>query len=178
MWTDNPTLHVNAFLNFVRKDFHLANELVHVAVAIETAFSDTLFAVLACVAFFGLVPLALYGSWVIPRAVSAADLGGPLNFVIIPLAGALLGLAISAVVFLPLSLLAERFSFRRWWCTVVLLTFSLVAIVVVASVCFSRAGGQPTRWLPVLVCTGLAFYLVGGFLVYLCCIAVCRRVFP
>jgi len=42
MWTDNPTLHVNAFLNFVRKDFHLANELVHVAVAIETAFSDTL----------------------------------------------------------------------------------------------------------------------------------------
>lgn len=135
-------------------------------------------AVLACVAFFGLLPLVLYGSWVIPRAVSAADLGGPLNFVIIPLAGALLGLGISVVVFLPLNLLAERFNFRVWWRTVALLTFALTAIFVVAAVCLSRSGGQATRWLPVLVCTGLALYIVGGFFVYLCCVAICRKMFP
>jgi hypothetical protein len=135
-------------------------------------------AAIVCVAFFALAPLTLYGSWVIPRAVSAADLGGPLNFVIIPLAGALLGLAVSVVVFLPLSLLAERFSFRRWWRIVALLTFSLTAIVVVASVCFGRADGQPTPWLPVLVCTSLALYLVGGFFVYLCCVGLFRRMFP
>ena len=140
--------------------------------------SRHVFAVLACITFFALVPLALYGMWVIPRAVSAADLGGPLNFIIIPLAGALLGLAISVVVFLPLSLLAEYYSFRRWLRIVALLTFSLTAIVVVASVCFSREGGQPTPWLPVLVCVSLALYLVGGFFVYLCCVAVCRKMFP
>ena len=140
--------------------------------------SRHVFAVLACVAFFGLVPLVLYGSWVIPRAVSAANLGGPLNFVIIPLAGALVGVVISVVVCLPVSLLAERFSFRRWWRIVALLTFSLTAIVVVALVCFSRASGQSTAWLPVLVCTSLALYLVSGFFVYLCCVAVCRRMFP
>jgi len=44
MWSENPTLHVNAFLNFFRKYFHLANELVHVTVPGKTAFSDTLLA--------------------------------------------------------------------------------------------------------------------------------------
>ena len=46
--------------------------------------SRHIFAVLACVVFFAVVPLALYGSWVIPRTISAADLGGPLNFVHYP----------------------------------------------------------------------------------------------
>jgi hypothetical protein len=27
MWSDNPTLHVNAFLNFVRNYFHLTKEI-------------------------------------------------------------------------------------------------------------------------------------------------------
>lgn len=135
-------------------------------------------AVLASVAFFALVPLALYGSWVIPRAVSAADLGGPLNFIIIPLGGALLGLAVSVVAFLPLSLLAGRFGFRRCLRTVAFISFLLTAFVVVAAVCFSRTGGQETNWLPALVCSALALYLVGGFFVYLCCVAVFRRMFP
>jgi hypothetical protein len=129
---------------------------------------------LACIAFFAVAPLVLYGTW----AFSAADIGGPLNFVIIPLAGALIGLTVSVVIFLPLSLLAERFTFRRWWRIVALLTFALTTIVVVATICFSRAGGQATPWLPVLVCTSLVLYLVGGFFVYLCCVAVCRRMFP
>ena len=140
--------------------------------------SRHVFAVLTSIAFFALVPLVLYGSWVIPQAVSAADLGGPLNFVIIPLSGALLGLAIAVVIFLPLSLLAERYSFRRWWRILAFFIFTLTAVVAIAAVCFSRAGGQPTPWLPVLVCTALSLYLVGGFFVYLCCVAVCRRMFP
>jgi len=140
--------------------------------------SRHLFAALASVAFFAVVPLVVYGSWVIPRAVSAADLGGPLNFVIIPIAGGLLGAALSVVVFLPLSLVAERFSFRRCWRIVTLLTLSLTAIAVVAAVCFGRAAGKPTPWLLVLVCTSFVLYIVGGFFVYLCCVAVCRRMFP
>jgi hypothetical protein len=137
--------------------------------------SQHVLAVLASVAFFALVPLVVYGSLVIPRAVSAADLGGPLNFVIIPLGGALLGLAISVVAFLPLSLLAERFGFRRWWHTLAFIAFLLAAIVVVAAVFLSYAGGQETNWLPALVCSSLALYLVGGFLIYLCCVGVFYR---
>jgi hypothetical protein len=142
---------------------------------IQKVFQHVL-AVLASVAFFALVPLVVYGSLVIPRAVSAADLGGPLNFVIIPLGGALLGLAISVVAFLPLSLLAERFGFCRWWRTVAFIAFLLATIVVVAAVFLSHAGGQKTNWLPALVCSSLALYLVGGFLIYLCCVGVFHRI--
>jgi hypothetical protein len=42
MWSDNPTLQVNAFLDFFRNYFHLANQLVHVTVPGKTPFSDTL----------------------------------------------------------------------------------------------------------------------------------------
>jgi hypothetical protein len=136
------------------------------------------FAVLACVAFFALVPLMLYGSWVIPRAVSTADLGGPLNFVLIPLAGSVLGLAVSIVIFLPLSLLAERYGIRHWCWLCAACTVALIPVVVVAALSVNRAGGQATRWLPVLVCTALALYLVAGFLIYLGCVAMGRKVLP
>ena len=137
-----------------------------------------LFAILACAVFLGLLPLVLYCSLVIPRAVSAADLGGPLNFVIIPIAGTLFGAVISVVIFLPLSLLAERFGFRRWLRIVTLLTFALTGIVVVASLCFSRADGQPAPYLPILLCASLTLYIISGFFVYLSCIAIYRRMFP
>jgi hypothetical protein len=135
-------------------------------------------AVLCCVAFFAAVPLALYGSWVIPHAVSAEDLGGPLNFVIIPFVGALIGLAVSMMVFLPLSLVAERFGFRRWWQTVALLTGALTVCVVFAAVCVGPATAPVSGWLVLLIAASLGLYLVGGFFVYLCCIGVCHRVFP
>src|SRR6185503_14459152 len=73
--------------------------------------------------------------------------------------------------FSPLSLLAERFGFRRWWRIVTLLTFALTGIVVVASLCFSRADGQPAPYLPILLCASLTLYVISGFFVYLSCIA-------
>lgn len=129
-------------------------------------------------AFFGIVPLVLYGSWVIPRAVTGADLGGPLNFVIIPVAGALLGLVTSTLFFLPLGLLAERFRFRRWLCTVTFLALSLTAAVVIAAFCLGRSSERPSPWPGILVFTSLALYPVGGFFLYLSFLAVGRRFFP
>jgi hypothetical protein len=136
------------------------------------------FAVLVCVLFFALVPLVLYGSWAFSRAVSAADLGGPLNFVIIPLAGALLGLAVSVVVFLPLSLLAERFSFRRWWQVVASLTGALIPGVILGAIFVGPADAPVTGWFVVLLSASVGLFIVGGFFVYLSCIGICRRLFP
>jgi hypothetical protein len=158
----------------IRKTFHQRNQFV---ITIRKVARHVI-SVLCCIAFFAIVPLALYGSWVIPRAVSAADLGGPLNFFIIPFAGALIGLVISVVVFLPLSLVAEHFSFRRWWQTVALSTGVLTVIVVIAAVFAGPTEARVTGWLTLLIPAGLGLYLVGGFFVYLCCIGIGRRMFP
>lgn len=82
------------------------------------------------------------------------------------------------MVFLPLSLVAERFGFRRWWQTVALLAGALTVCVVFAAVCTWPATAPVSGWLVLLIAASLGLYLVGGFFVYLCCIGVCHRVLP
>jgi len=128
--------------------------------------------------FLAAMPFTLYCAWVIPPAVSAADLGGPLNFVIIPLMGGIVGAVISVVGFLPLSLLAERFSFPRWL-QAVGASAALLTLILISVWIYGGAPNAAPPWAGWLVLgTSICLYAVGGFFAYLCCLAVCRRVFP
>ncbi len=125
-------------------------------------------------AFLAVVPVALYGALI----VWSDDLGGPLNLVIIPVASAIIGFAISLVAFLPLSLLSERLDFRRWLRVVGFSAGTLLAVVAPGWIYIGITKTE-SRLLGLVSAGGsLCLYLVGGFLVYLCCLAVCRRVFP
>lgn len=131
-------------------------------------------ALVSSTVFLAVVPVILYGALI----VWSGDLGGPLNLVIIPVASALIGFAISLVAFLPLSLLSERFDFRRWLRVSGFSTCALAAVVAPGWIYIGITKTE-SRWVG-LVSAGGSFclYLVGGFFVYLCCLAVCRRVFP
>jgi hypothetical protein len=135
-------------------------------------------AVLFTASLCAALALTFYCAWVIPGAVSAADLGGPLNFVIIPIMGGLVGVAISVFTFLPLGLLAERFNYRRWFQVVASLC-GVLALVVIAGwfsvedlKAESRLSGSH------LIVGSMCLCYVGSFLAYLSCLGVCRRLFP
>ena len=137
-----------------------------------------LVAVLLMPLVFGVAALALYGGVVFYNATSAADLGGPLNFIIIPVFVGLHGAAISVVVFLPLALLAERFGFIRWLqVSAVLSVVSIGATVVVA---LSKEARQflNEENARMIVAAILWLTLVEGFTIYLSCLALFRRFFP
>jgi hypothetical protein len=115
--------------------------------------------------------MAFYGGLI----VWTGDLGGPLNLVIIPVMSAIIGLGISLVAFLPLSLLAERFGFRRWLQTVGGLSAALAGVVVLAWI-FIVSMKLQNHWLRTfLVVGGLCIYLTGGLFVYMCCLAICKK---
>jgi hypothetical protein len=115
--------------------------------------------------------MALYGALI----VWSGDLGGPLNLVIIPITSAIVGLGVSLVVFMPISLLAEYSSLQRWRQTVGGLLVALTAIGVLAWIFVGTIKPQNRVFLAV---GSVCLYFVGGFFVYLCCLAVCRRIWP
>jgi len=121
--------------------------------------------------FLTIVPIALYGVLI----VWSGDLGGPLNLVIVPVVSAIVGFVISLVVFVPVSLLAESSSLRRWQYVVAALLVALTGVVVVAWI-FVRGSTQQYRLF--LLWGSFCLYVVGGFFIYLCCLAVCRRIWP
>ena len=127
-------------------------------------------ALICSTGFLTIVPIALYGGLI----VWSGDLGGPLNLIIIPVVSAAIALVIGLVVFVPVSLLAESSNFRRWLSIV---SASLVALTgVVVAWFFVGSIKQQNRVF--LVGGSLCVYFVGGLLVYLCCLAVCRRIWP
>ncbi len=121
--------------------------------------------------FLTIVPIALYGGLI----VWSGDLGGPLNLAIIPVMSAIIGFGISLVVFMPISLLAESSSFQRWRHIVGRLLVALTAVVVLAWIFVGSIKPQNRVF---LVVGSLCLYFVGGFFVYLCCLTVCRRIWP
>lgn len=131
-------------------------------------------ALVSSTALLAVVPVILYGALI----VWSGDIGGPLNLVIIPVASAIIGFTISLMVFLPLSLLSERFDFRQWLRVIGFANGALVAVVVLGWIYIGITKPE-SRWPGLVSAVGsLCLYLVGGFFVYLCCLAVCRRVFP
>ena len=137
-----------------------------------------LLAVVFSSGFFAVLTLVLYFAWVFPPAVSGYDLGGPLLWVIFPAMGGGVGAVASIIAFLPLSLLAERLGFHRWLQAVGSLAALLVVLAVLAWVRRGASTAEPP-WtdLPILI-SSMFLYAVGGFFVYLCCLALRRRLFP
>lgn len=135
-------------------------------------------AIICSAGFRAFLPLALYCVWVIPAAVSAADLGGPLNFIIIPVLGGLVGVALSIVVYFPLSLLVVRFNFSRWFRVVGILT-ALLTLIVLSALIWGGISNSQHHWPAWLVIGSImCLYAVGGFFVYLSCHAVFRKMSP
>jgi hypothetical protein len=135
-------------------------------------------AVLFTASLCAALALTLYCAWVIPGAVSAADLGGPLNFVIIPIMGGLVGVTISVFTFLPLGLLAEKFNYRRWFQVVASLG-GVIALVVIGGWFSGEELKTESRWSGSLFIVGsMCLFYIGAFLAYLSCLGVCRRLLP
>jgi len=127
--------------------------------------------------FLAALPFVIYCAWVFPFAKSAADLGGPLNFVIVPLAGGIGGMASSLIVFLPLSLPAQRAGLRRWvkWTGI----FTAVLMLVIAGTwLYDFAYKKDLRTIPLALVASMLLYWIGGFFVYVCCISAGRKVLP
>jgi len=135
-------------------------------------------AVLFTASLCAALALALYCAWVIPGAVSAADLGGPLNFIIIPIMGGVVGVVISVFTFLPLGLLAERFNFCRWFQVVASLCGILALVVITGWFSVEDLKTESRRSGSFLIFVSMCFCYVGDFLAYLSCLGVCRRLFP
>ena len=138
----------------------------------KRGLSRHILALFCSTGFLAVVPVALYGGLI----VWSGDLGGALNLVIIPLTSAIIGFVISLVAFLPCSLLAERSSFRRSQRMVGRLLGVLTAVAVVGWIFVGTMKPQ-NHWLGLFLVVGsVCLYFGGGFFVYLCCLAVCRRV--
>ncbi len=118
-----------------------------------------------------IVPMALY----VGLIVWSGDLGGPLNLVIIPFVSVIIGFVVGLTVFTPVSSLAESPHIQRWLQVVGGLLVALTTGVVLAWISVGSIKSQHRVYLvAVSVCT----YFVGGFFVYLCCLAECLRKWP
>ncbi len=121
-------------------------------------------AVIWSTAFLTIVPTIFYGALII----ASGDLGGPLNLILVPMAGSIIGFVISLVVCLPFSLLANRFGLRRWQqVTGFLSSFSLL-VVIALWVCYGITNSESPQVILLFVASHLCFYIVGGLFVYLC----------
>jgi hypothetical protein len=59
------------------------------------------------------MPTAFYYVLVVGSVLASGDLGGPLNFLLVPLASGLLGLAVTVLAYLPCGLLLSRWARRH-----------------------------------------------------------------
>ena len=125
--------------------------------------------------FFAALTLILYFALVLPSAVSAHDLGGPLLLIIVPVIGGSAGVCVSTFAFFPISLLALKRGFRVW----LLVSGSLAAPLtptVLAALVYRTASGTEQPGADLLILVGsICFFGIAGLFVYLGCFAVIRR---
>jgi hypothetical protein len=131
--------------------------------------SKHVIAMVCSTGFMTLVPTALYGALI----VWSGDLGGPLNPVLIPAMSGVIGFIISLLIFLPLSLLTENSDFQRWWRIAGFVLSALAAVVILVWVFFGTIKLQTRAYLFVGI---VATYIVSGFFVYLCGLAIGTRI--
>ena len=135
------------------------------------------FAAIGCTTvFLAVLPFVIYCVWVFGFAPSG-DVGGALNFFIVPLVGGIGGVASSLIVFLPLSLPAQRTGLRRWVKWTGIFTAGLV-LIIAGMWLYDFAYKKDLRTIPIVLVASMLLYWVGGFFVYLCFIAVGRKVLP
>ena len=137
----------------------------------KASFARHIVATVCSTSFLSLVPLALY----VTLIVWSNDLGGPLNLILIPMVSAAIGLVISLVAFVPLSLLAENSKLTVWLLIVGGLSLGLT-VAAISGWFFVRSVSHQGR---VFLLVGSATaYVVGGFFVYLCSLAASSRIWP
>jgi len=113
--------------------------------------------------FLTIVPIIFYGGMII----SSGDIGGPLNFIIIPMASAILGIIVSLVFFLPVSFLAKRFGLRLWQRATGILASLLLITVIALWVHFGITKPQSHEAILAFLICHFSFYFLGGFFVFL-----------
>src|SRR5262249_1870495 len=112
-----------------------------------------LLATICAAAFFTIVPSALYGGLV----VWFCNLVGPLNLILIPAVSAVAGFTISVVLFVPVSLLAERTNLQNWRRMVAVL---LVALTVPVALTWASVGTIKPQNRVNLVVSSVSVYVV------------------
>jgi hypothetical protein len=91
----------------------------------------------------------------------------------IPTISAVIGLVISLLIFLPLSLLAEKSNFQRLWR---IAGFVLSALIVVVVLGWADFGARELQNRAYLFLGAMAVYVASGFFVYPCGLAVGTRI--
>ena len=137
----------------------------------KNTFNRHALATVSSTGFFTLVPMTLY----VALIVWSNDLGGPLNLILIPMVSAAIGLAISLVAFVPLSLLAENSNLTVWLLIAGALSLGLTVAAILGWFFVRSVSHQGRVFLLVGSATA---YVVGGFFVYLSGLAVCSRIWP
>jgi hypothetical protein len=125
--------------------------------------------------FFAALTLILYFALVLPSAVSAHDLGGPLLLMIVPVIGGSAGICVSTFAFFPLSLLAMKRGFRVWLLMSGLLAAPLTPIVLTTLVYRTNSTAEPSRADSAALASSICFYGVAGFFIYLGSFTVIRH---
>lgn len=131
-------------------------------------FGGHLVAIISGTAFFTIIPSALY----VGLIIWSNDLGGPMNLVLIPVLSGAAGFAVSVVIFMPVSVLAEKTNLRSWL-RVVGVSFGALALAVVSAWVFVGTTKPQNR--VYLIAGTVAIFVVGGFFVYLCSLALYVR---
>lgn len=131
-------------------------------------------AVFCSTGVLGIGPILAYAAVVI----WSGDMGGPLNLILVPILSAMLGFTISIVAFLPLGLLTERFNFHYWLRLMGRSTVILAAIVILGWAFVFVTEGLHGWSVSIAVAFSFCLFLIAGFFVYLCCLALCKKVFP
>jgi hypothetical protein len=121
--------------------------------------------------FCTLVPTILYGTLI----VCSRDIGGPLNLILIPATSAVVGLILSLVIFLPMSLVAEKTSLRNWLLAVGALLVVLAVPVLLAWMYVRTLKSQHRLH---LVMGSVSVYIVAAFFVYLAILTLSSRICP
>jgi hypothetical protein len=116
-------------------------------------------------AFIAILPIVVYGILVVMGVILFGDVGGPLNFILIPILSLALGVVLSGFVYAPLCLLLA-FLRRRWHIS----PWLPPSVCLLASFLLFLALLRPTS--PPLVVIfgvpiGFAFFFTTGFGIYL-----------
>lgn len=125
-------------------------------------------ATVCSVGLMTLIPTALYFGLI----VWSGDLGGPLNLVIVPGVGAVIGFLISLLMFLPLGMLAEKSNLLSWCRNVGFVLSGSIIIVALTWVWFGTAGLKNRAY---LFSGMVAVYVISGFFAYLCGLTIGTR---
>jgi hypothetical protein len=114
--------------------------------------------------FVTAVPIIAYGILVIIGVTLYGDMGGPLNFIIVPILSFLLGAAITSLVYAPLSLIFEfaqkRSHIPTWVPPLLFFTASFLILLAL----FLRE--PPPPLVLIAVTLGFALFFTIGFCIY------------